>query len=141
MRIIWTAEHQGILVDFIDVLLHPSVMAYPDFNKPYSLHIDASQMGLGAILYQKQDNGKLAVLAYASRTLTHDEQNYHLHSGKLEFLELKWAVTKRFRDYLHSTPHFEVHVYSDYNPLRYIFDQAVSGLFILYSSFRSTCIQ
>lgn len=91
-------------------------MTYPDFDRPYTLHIDASQMGLGAILYQKQDHGKLAVVAYASRPA---EQNYHLHSGKLEFLALKWAVTERFRDYLYYASHFEV--YNDYNPLRYIF--------------------
>ena len=119
VRITWTAEHQGILEDLVDVLLNPPVMAYPDFNKLYTLHIDASQMGLGAILYQKQDNGKLGVVAYASRTLTPAEQNYHLHSGKLEFLALKWAVTEIFRDYLYYATNFEV--YNDYNPLRYIF--------------------
>lgn len=119
VHITWTTQHQNILEELIDILLHPPVMTYPDFDRPYTLHIDASQMGLGAILYQKQDHGKLAVVAYASRTLTPAEQNYHLHSGKLEFLALKWAVTERFRDYLYYAPHFEV--YSDYNPLRYIF--------------------
>ena len=94
-------------------------MAYPDFNKPYTLHIDASQMGFGAILYQKQDNDKLAVVAYASKTLTTIEQNYHLHSGKLEFLAPKGAVTEQFRDYLFYATNFEV--YGDYKPLRYIF--------------------
>ena len=94
-------------------------MTYPDFKKPYTLHIHESQMGLGAILYQKQDNDKFAVVVYASRTLTSAEQNYHLHSGKLEFLALKWAVTERFRDNLYYATNFEV--YSDYNPLRYIF--------------------
>lgn len=119
VRITWTAEHQGILEDLVDVLLNPPVMAYPDFNKPYTLHIDASQMGLGAILYQKQDNDKLAVIAYGSRTLTPAEKNYYMHSGKLEFLALKWSVTERFRDYLYYAPYFDV--YSDYNPLQYIF--------------------
>jgi hypothetical protein len=103
------------LEDLLDVLLHPSVIAYPDFDTSYILHIDASQMVLGAILNKNQDNGKLALVAYASRTLTPAEQNYHLHSGKVEFLALKWAVAERFRDYLYYIPHFEV--YSDYNPL------------------------
>ena len=121
MRITWTVEHQGILEDLVDVLLDPPVMAYPDFNKPYTLdlHIDLSQMGLGAILYQKQDKDKLAVIAFGSRTLTPAEKNYYMHSGKLEFLALKWSVTERFRDYLYYAPYFDV--YSDYNPLQYIF--------------------
>ena len=53
-------------------------------------------------------------MAYASRTLTPAERNYHLHSGKLEFL----AVSKRFRDYLYYAPHF-TH-YSDNSLLSYI---------------------
>lgn len=111
VHITWTTQHQNILEELIDILLHQPVMTYHDFDRPYTLHTDASQMGLGAILYQKQDHGKLAVVAYASRTLTPAEQNYHLHSWKLEFLALKWAVTERFRDYLYYAPHFEV--YSD----------------------------
>lgn len=111
VHITWTTQHQNILEELIDILLHQPVMTYHDFDRPYTLHTDASQMGLGAILYQKQDHGKLAVSAYASTTLTPAEQNYHLHSWKLEFLALKWAVTERFRDYLYYAPHFEV--YSD----------------------------
>ncbi|KAI3358208.1 hypothetical protein L3Q82_003205 [Scortum barcoo] len=78
---------------------------------------DASEEGLGAVLYQRQ-NGSLRVIAYGSRTLTAAERNYKLHSGKLEFLALKWAVTERFRDYLFHAPHFVV--YSDNNPLTYV---------------------
>lgn len=33
----------------------------------------------------------MRVIAYASCTLTESEKNYHFHSGKLEFLALKWA--------------------------------------------------
>ncbi|PIK50560.1 hypothetical protein BSL78_12567 [Apostichopus japonicus] len=96
-KIAWTEEHQGILCSLIDLLTRQPVMAFPDFSKPYILHTDASLMGLGAVLYQEQE-GKLRVIAYASRTLSAPEKNYH--STKLEFLALKWAVTERFRDYL-----------------------------------------
>ena len=43
------------------------------------------------------------------------EQNYH--SSKLEFLALKWSITKYFKEYLAYTP-FTVHM--DNNPLTYI---------------------
>ena len=29
-----------------------------------------------------------------------------MHSGKLEFLALKWSVTEQFRDYLYYAPEF-----------------------------------
>ena len=59
------------------------------------LHTDSSETGLGAVLYEEQ-HGILRVIAYGSRTLTPAENNYHLHSGKLEFLALKWAICEQF---------------------------------------------
>lgn len=118
----WTLDHQECLEDLVDVLTSSQVMAYPDFEMPFILHVDASQEGLGAILYQKKTDGKMAVIGYGSRTLSPAEQNYHLHSGKLEFLALKWAITDRFRDYLYYAPSFQV--FSDNNPLTYILTSA-----------------
>lgn len=90
------------------------IEAYPKFDEPYVLHIDSCQDGLDAILYQRQPTGKLGVIAYGSRTLTPAEENCYMHSGKLEFLALKWSVTERFWDYLYYAPFIDV--YSDYNP-------------------------
>lgn len=45
--------------------------------------------GRGAVLYQKQ-GGKMRVVGYGSSSLTMAEKNYYLHSGKVEFLALKW---------------------------------------------------
>ena len=84
-------------------LTSPPVMVFPDFTKPFVLHTDASQEGLGAALYQEKD-GKLRVLGCTSRTLTPSEKNYHMHGGKLGFLALKWSVTENFCDYLYNNP-------------------------------------
>lgn len=117
----WNAEHQGALEKLITLLTNPPFLAYPDFDLPFVLHTDASDQGLGAVLYQRQ-NGKLRVIGYGSRTLTPAERNYHLHSGKLEFLALKWAVCEKFRDYLYYAPHFTI--YTDNNPLTYVMSTA-----------------
>ncbi|KAL6483870.1 hypothetical protein MHYP_G00087420 [Metynnis hypsauchen] len=119
--ITWTDKHQQILEKLIDCLTQPPILGFPDFSQPFILHTDASNSGLGAVLYQKQ-NGKLRVIAYGSRTLTSSEKNYHLHSGKLEFLALKWAVTEKFRDYLYYAPTFTA--FSDNNPLTYVLSSA-----------------
>ena len=86
-RITWTKGHQQRIDMLLYRLTSPTVMAFLDFTKLFVLHTDASQEGLGAVLYQEQ-NEKLGVLAYASRTLTPSEKNYHMHAGKLEFLAL-----------------------------------------------------
>ena len=85
---------------------------------PFELHIDASGVGLGAVLYQTQE-GKKRVIAYASRTLSQSEARYPAH--KLEFLALKWALTDQFYEYLYGN-FFEV--YTDNNPLTYVLTTA-----------------
>ncbi len=117
----WTEYHQETLSKLIDCLVQPPILGFPDFSKAFVLHTDASNQGLGAVLYQNQ-NGKLRVIAYGSRTLTNAERNYHLHSGKQEFLALKWAITEKFRNYLYYSPTFTV--YSDNNPLTYVLSSA-----------------
>ena len=117
----WTSEHQRALESLIDQITSPPIFAYPEYDAPFIVHTDASQEGLGAVLYQEQQ-GTIRVIAYASRTLTPAEKNYHLHSGKLEFLALKWAVTEHFRDYLYYAPKFVV--YTDNNPLTYVLSSA-----------------
>ena len=117
----WERIHSKALDSLVDCLISPPVMAYPDFSKPFVLHTDASQEGLGAVLYQKQEQ-RMRVIGYASRTLSPAERNYHLHSGKLEFLALKWAITEQFRDYLSYAPSFTV--YTDNNPLTFVMSTA-----------------
>lgn len=121
MKIKWTPEHQAIIKDMVAHLKSPAVISYPDFSLPFLIHCDASQKGLGAVLYQKVEK-KLKVVSFASRTLSPAEKNYHLHSGKLEFLALKWSIVERFRDYLINGPAFEV--VTDNNPLTYVLTTA-----------------
>lgn len=64
----WSEEHQHILERLIDCLVEPPVLGFPDFSQLFILHTEASNNGLGAVLYQCQ-NGKLCVIANGSRTL------------------------------------------------------------------------
>ena len=77
--------------------------------------MDASKEGLGAILSQKQDNGRFHPVTFGSHSLTPSEKNYH--SSKLEFLALKWGIMEHFREYLAYAPFM---VKMDNNPLTYI---------------------
>ena len=101
----WEPVHQAALEKLLTSPTHHPVLAYPDYSSPFILHTDASEVGLGAILYQCQ-NGKMRVVGYGSRSLTPAEKRYQLHSSKLEFLALKWAVCDHFRDRLYHASHF-----------------------------------
>ena len=78
---------------------NPPVLAYADYRQSFNLHTDASNSGVGTVLYQNQ--GLDRVIAYASKSLKPAEKNYPAH--KLEFLALTWAVTEKFHDYLNGT--------------------------------------
>ena len=56
---------------------------------------------MGAVLSQKQLDGKVAPIAYASRTLQQHEKNYG--TLELEALAVVWAA-KHFRTYLYGHP-------------------------------------
>ena len=115
----WTSECQEAFETLKEHCCTTPVLAYADYKRPFRLHTDASDLGLGAVLYQKDENGKNKVIAYASRTLNQAEKNYPAH--KLEFLALKWAVTSRFHEYLYGG---EFAVYTDNNPLTYVLSTA-----------------
>ena len=104
--------------------LQAPILAFPDFGKPFLLETDASGKGLGAVLLQKQSDGRYHPITYASCIMTETEQRYH--SNKQEFLALKWAVTKQFHEYLspYGKNRNEFVVRMDNNPLTYIFCSA-----------------
>ena len=104
--------------------LQAPILAFPDFNKPFLLETDASRRGLGAVLSQKQADGRYHLIAYASHVMNETEQRYH--SNKQEFLALKWAVTEQFHEYLspYRKNQNEFVVCTDNNPLTYIFSSA-----------------
>ena len=79
----WTNECQVAFEHLKHLCSQTPILAYGNYTKPFELHTDASENGLGAILYQKQDDGIDSVIAYVSRTLSKSEQNYDAH--KVEF--------------------------------------------------------
>ena len=91
-----TEEVQGAFMTLKKACLEAPVLAFADFDKPFLLETDASKLGLGAVLSQKQTNGCYHLVACASQSVTTHESNHH--STKLEFLALKWAITNSSRD-------------------------------------------
>ena len=94
----WTVESETAFQALKTRLVTPPVLVYPCFTKNFMLETDALIQGLGAVLSEVQEDGKLHPVAYASRALNPSEKNYS--ATELETLAVVWAVT-----------HFHSHLY------------------------------
>ena len=103
----WDSRCQQAFDDLKALCTTVPILAYADFSKPLRFHTDACGTGLGAVLYQTQEDSTEAVIDYASRSLSKAESHYYAH--KFEFLTLKWAVVKKFHEYLYGLT-FKVHM-------------------------------
>ena len=62
----WNDECQQAFKKLKQLCSQNPILAYANYKKPFKLHTDASENWLGAVLYQKQDDGTDRVIAYAS---------------------------------------------------------------------------
>lgn len=90
-------------------------MAYFNPASYTQVIVDASPVGLGAILVQKQEDGYFKPVIYASRSLTDVERRYS--QTEKEALAVVWAC-ERFRLYILGI-HFEL--ITDHKPLEIIY--------------------
>ncbi len=94
-----------------EALTSAPVLTPPDFTRPFIVQTDASNVGLGAVLAQRDKTDKEQVVQYASRTLNSAERGYS--TTEKEALALVWALDK-FRPYIERA---EFTVQTDHNPL------------------------
>ena len=66
---VWSEKRQKAFEEIKKRMMMASIVAYPDFEKPFILYTDASGEGIGAVLHQKDNQGKECIIACASRAL------------------------------------------------------------------------
>ncbi|GKD95031.1 putative reverse transcriptase domain-containing protein, partial [Tanacetum coccineum] len=88
------------------------ILSLPEGSEDFVVYCDASLKGFGAVLMQREK-----VIAYASRQLRKNEENYTTHD--LELGAVVFAL-RLWRHYLYGTKYT---VYTDHKILQYILDQ------------------
>ena len=73
-RIKWMPEHTLAWKALQQAMASYPILRQPDSGREYFVDTDASNVGLGAALLQRGEDGILHPVAYASRTLTPMEQ-------------------------------------------------------------------
>ena len=109
----WGPEQTQAANTLKEALLKQPVLAIYNPQAETELHTDASAEGIGAILLQKQSDGKLKPVLYFSMKTTPQESKYH--SYELETLAIVRAL-QRMRVYLYGRP---FKIYTDCAALRY----------------------
>lgn len=98
----WTSTHMQSFDALKHSLVHATMLSHPDFARPFQVVTDASLSGVGGVLQQTDDEGRLKPIQFYSRMLTSAERNYS--SYELEGLAVKECL-RAFRPYLHGS-HF-----------------------------------
>ena len=93
----WTDTCQQAFDNLRKCLMTSPILAHPDWSKSFILDTDASDCGIGAVLSQVNSDASECVIAYASRSLSRQEQRYCV--TRRELLAVVEFV-KHFREYL-----------------------------------------
>ena len=116
VKFVWTDDCQ-LAFDKVKLLLQKSpVLKSPDYEKPFKLIIDSSDVGTGSVLVQEASDGLDHPVSYFSKKFLKYQKNYSV--VEKETLGLVLAL-EHFDVYLGSTP-FKTKVYTDHNPLTFL---------------------
>ncbi|GJW28934.1 putative reverse transcriptase domain-containing protein [Tanacetum coccineum] len=101
-KYIWGKDQESTFQLLKHKVCEASIFSLPEGNDDFVIYYDASHQGLGAVLMQRQ-----MVIAYASRQLKPNEENYTIHD-----LELGAVVFahKTWRHYLYSTKYYDCEI-------------------------------
>ena len=88
------------MAKLIELLISPPILSLPDWDEPFRLHTDASEIGAGAIL--TEFNGNIEkVFAYASNRWSVSEET--MSATDRECLAILW-VLDQFASYVRAKP-------------------------------------
>jgi hypothetical protein len=79
----WGNKEQESFEAVKEAICQCPVLAHPNPGLPYFLETDASGAAMGAVLSQRQEDGRLHPIAYMSQSFTGAEYNYDTHDKEL----------------------------------------------------------
>ena len=118
----WTNKQEESFEILKEKLTNAPIIKYPNWDKEFILHTDASGFALGEVLSQKGESEKDEhVIAYASKSLTESERKWS--TTELECLAIIWAVEK-FHYYLAGR---KFKIITDHYALKWLKENALKG--------------
>ena len=115
-RWMWEQKHQ-VAFDHLRLSLcsNTTMLHYPDLNTPYELYTDASDRAVGAVLIQRDDQGRGRPIQFISHTLNDTQRRWP--AMEREAYAIIHAL-KVLRPYLYGA---QFVIYTDHKPLKAMF--------------------
>ena len=88
-------------------------LTIPNTKHPFSITVDASLVGLGAVLFQMNEENKMEVISYNSQILNTQEQ-------KLSTLDRELLALQIYEFLIIGSPH-PIYIFTDHKPLLHCF--------------------
>ena len=118
----WTPECTTAFNELKQIISSEPVLMLPREREPFTIHTDASQFAIGAVLMQHNEQGQLKPIAFTSRKLHDAECKYPTHDQEL--LAIIHAL-KQWKHYcLNGT---KTTIVTDHHSLRYFNTQRHLG--------------
>lgn len=114
-KFVWSSDCQQAFDNVKSLLCSCPVLAAPQFDRPFVIQVDASQVGAGAVLFQGGEEGVLRPVCFFSKKFNRYQSNYSVIEK--EALALIWAL-QNFEVYVSGTA--PLVVYTDHNPLTFL---------------------
>ena len=112
-----TDEHESLFQKLKMSLTSETELTKPNTKHPFFITVDASPIGLGAVLFQSNEQNKMKVISYNSRILNPQEQK--LSTLDRELLGIVHAL-QVYEFLVSGSPH-PIHIFTDHKPLLHFF--------------------
>ena len=113
----WTDEHESLFQKLKMSLTSETELTIPNTKHPFFITVDASLIGLGAVLFQLNEQNKMKVISYNSRIPNPQEQK--LSTLDRELLGIVHAL-QIYEFLIIGSPH-PIHIFTDHKPLLHCF--------------------
>ena len=113
----WADEHERLFQKLKLSLTSETELTKPNTKHPFFITVDASFIGLGAVLFQLNEQNKMKVMSYNSHILNPQEQK--LSTLDRELLGIVHAL-QIYEFLIIGSPH-PIHIFTDHKPLLHCF--------------------
>ena len=113
----WTPELEKIFQNVKNAMTADTELTIPNTTHPFFITVDASLVGLGAVLFQMNEENKMEVISYNSRILNTQEQKLSILDRGL--LAIVYAL-QIYEFLIIGSPH-PIYIFTDHKPLLHCF--------------------